>query len=132
MYSNKLNGVYPIICTHGNLKLSGLLLLDKLVKGGAAPYYSGDLDINGILIANSLKLKYKERLHIWRMEVEEYHKSFSNVILSSKAIERLSFKPSEYFYGVSIEMKKIKKAGYQERLIPQYLADISEMAKFNS
>jgi uncharacterized protein (TIGR02679 family) len=126
---DKLDGVYPVICTHGNLKLSGKLLLDKLVKGGATLYYSGDLDVKGIVIAKNFKNLYKENIQIWRMGVEEYRHSISNVPLSTSTLERLSLRKTDKFYEVISEMKKEKKAGYQEPLLQKLIADIKEHVK---
>ncbi|MBV7504810.1 DUF2399 domain-containing protein [Bacillus sp. sid0103] len=123
---DKLEGVYPVVCTHGNLKLSGKLLLDKLVKGGATLYYSGDLDVKGIVIAKHLKNLYKEKIKIWRMGLEEYRTSISNVPISSIALERLIQKGFNEFNSVIEEMKKVKKAGYQEPLLQQFITDIKE------
>ena len=123
---DKLNGVYPIVCTHGNFKLSGMLLLDKLIKGGAEIYYSGDIDVNGILIAKHLKMKYKESIHFWRMGIDEYHASVSNVELSNTSLDRLELDKMDEFYEVVREMKTIKKAGYQESLLAQYISDIKK------
>lgn len=42
------NKDFPIVCTYGQVKLSGLILLDMLVKQKYKIYYSGDIDPEGI------------------------------------------------------------------------------------
>lgn len=123
---DKLDSVYPVVCTHGNIKLSGILLLDKLIKSGAKLelYYSGDLDVNGISIARRLKRRFGSNLYIWRMGVEEYSKSVSNVEISTASLRKLDLNETDDFYEVVKEMKKIKKAGYQEPLIQEFITDI--------
>ncbi len=121
---DKLDSVYSVVCTHGNFKLSAMLLFDKLIKGGAELYYSGDIDVNGIMIANYLKNKYPTKVHIWRMGLEEYLKSISNVTVSATSLEKFNFDETSDFYVVANEMKKVKKAGYQEPLLYQFINDI--------
>ncbi|MDT8860534.1 TIGR02679 domain-containing protein [Alkalihalobacillus sp. MEB130] len=123
---DKIDGVYPIVCTHGNFKLSGMLLLDKLIKSGAEIYYSGDIDVNGIAIAKYLKNKYKESVRIWRMGLDEYRKSASKVPLTNAGLERLNLDESDEFYEVVNEMQHLKVAGYQEPLLNLFVFDITE------
>ncbi|WP_445492526.1 DUF2399 domain-containing protein [Niallia sp. 03133] len=42
----------PIICTHGQLRAASWRLLDLLTDAHCTLYYSGDLDPEGILIAD--------------------------------------------------------------------------------
>lgn len=123
---DKLDSVYPVVCTHGNLKLSGLLLLQKLAKSGTEIYYSGDFDPKGIAIAKHIQKMIPKNFHIWRMGVEEYKLSLSSVPLSVSALERLNVERNDEFYEVVIEMKKEKKAGYQEALLETYVQDIKQ------
>lgn len=124
---DKLDGIYPVVCTHGNFKLSGLLLLDKLVKGGAELYYSGDIDINGILLAKYLKKKYGDKIRFWRMGIEEYRRSISQVPLSTLALKKLDSNEDAELKEVIQEMNVIKKAGYQEPLLDLYIYDMKNL-----
>ncbi|MFF2755596.1 TIGR02679 domain-containing protein [Psychrobacillus sp. NPDC058041] len=121
---DELKEVYPVVCTHGNFKLSGLLMLDKLVQDGAELYYSGDLDVTGVLMANSLKNRYGNMMHFWRMGREEYLRCVSQVYLPATSMERLNSVVESELKEVIGEMQKQKKAGYQEPLIELYLSDI--------
>ena len=121
---DELREVYPVVCTHGNFKLSGILLLDKLVKDGAELYYSGDFDVNGVMMANSLKNRYGNKMRFWRMGREEYVRSVSQIYLPATSMERLKSIVESELIEVVGEMQNIKKAGYQESLIEFYLSDI--------
>ena len=48
------------MCMNGQPRLTGLMLLDLLEKSGTTIYYSGDLDPEGILIAQKLADYYRE------------------------------------------------------------------------
>lgn len=67
-----LNPSLPIICTHGQLRLAGWKLLDYLVAEGTHIHYSGDLDPEGILIADKVKRKYGEAVSFWCMDAFTY------------------------------------------------------------
>lgn len=41
-------------------------------------YYSGDLDPEGIVIANRLKKRYQDRIVLWNMDIDAYKFSVSN------------------------------------------------------
>lgn len=124
---DELKEVYPVVCTHGNFKLSGILLLDKLVQDGAELYYSGDLDVNGVMMANSLKTRYGSKVHFWRMGREEYLRCVSQVYITSTSLERLNSVIESELKEVIEEIHKIKKAGYQEPLLELYLSDIKKI-----
>ena len=42
------------MCTYGQVRLSGIILLNLLIESGLKIYYSGDLDPEGIQIADKL------------------------------------------------------------------------------
>jgi DNA topoisomerase IA len=50
-----------LICTSGQLNLSYHIDLDK-IKDLEFIYYAGDFDPEGLLIADKIKLKYKEKV----------------------------------------------------------------------
>ena len=55
---------FPLVCTYCQVKLSGLILLDMFVKQGYKICYSGDVNPEGIQIADKLKSRYKENLKL--------------------------------------------------------------------
>jgi uncharacterized protein (TIGR02679 family) len=114
----------PIICTHGNFKLSGLLLLDKIVKNGCTIYYSGDFDANGVAFAYFLRRRYGHSLQFWRMGYEDYRDSISTISLTERAIKRLTSINEIELLPVINEMVNRKKAGYQEPLVKKLMEDV--------
>ena len=113
-----------LVCTFGNFKLASLILLDKLVESGATVYYSGDFDPEGIIMADKLKQRYKDKLILWRYSAEDYIGIISKVILEDYRIKKMD-------NIISIELKEIneiiklnKRAAYQELLVDKYIEDI--------
>lgn len=114
----------PIICTHGQIKLANLILLDKLTQNGTTVYYSGDFDPEGLLIAQRLLLRYGSRLKLWHYGLEDYRCSLSEVELEDSRINKLQGVLAPELAQVRDEMKKYKKAAYQEHFVERLVADM--------
>lgn len=113
-----------LVCTFGNFKLASLIILDKLVESGAVIYYSGDFDPEGIMMADKIKLRYREKAILWRYDEKEYMTIKSSVKLSDSRIKKLENVKSEELKPVVALLKAEKQAGYQELLINKYIMDI--------
>lgn len=125
------DNLVPIVCTHGNFKLSGLLMLNKLVKSNTIIYYSGDMDVKGITMANYLKKKYGENVWFWRMGIEDYFESISQVKINEKSLRRLNYIHEPCLQPVIDILKEKMIAGYQEPLIAKYVSDIKQYLNAN-
>lgn len=107
----------PMVCTFGQPKLSGLVLLDLLVESNTEIFYSGDFDPEGLQIADSLWRRYEHKLKLWHYSVADYRKSMSRKTLSENRLSILENIVCPELQEVSEVMKAVKKAGYQELLI---------------
>lgn len=114
----------PIICTHGQIKLANLILLDRLVQNGTTVYYSGDFDPEGLLMAQRLLLRYGARVKLWHYGLDDYMGSLSDVKLEDLRINKLHGVTASELTRVTNEMKKHKKAAYQEHFVGSLVADI--------
>lgn len=109
---------YPYItalCTNGQLRLSTLLLMDRLSERSVF-YYAGDFDSEGLLIAQNLKERYGERLHLWNYEKKYYDKMKSQVVISSQRLKKLENVHLAELQEIKNILKKEKRAGYQENM----------------
>lgn len=115
----------PIICTHGQLRVASWQLLDKLVQSNCTLYYSGDLDPEGIVIADRLKKRYQNQLVLWKMDSAAYLESLSSEDISTRLakLDNISFPEWD---ELIILMKERKMAGYQEALVSSLIRDIEE------
>ncbi|WP_394239153.1 TIGR02679 family protein [Niallia oryzisoli] len=113
----------PLICTHGQLRAASWELLDRLVHSNCTLFYSGDIDPEGVLIADRMQRRYKNHTILWRMDIEAYETSLSNMDISDRLgkLDRIS--TPEWTALIKL-MKKTKKAGYQEALISSLISDI--------
>lgn len=113
-----------MVCTYGQVKLASLILLDRLYEDGCTIFYSGDLDPEGILIADKLKKRYKEKLILWHYEILDYKQIISNEKISELRLKKLGGVESEEFYNLINIMKECKCSAYQEMLLDKYIDDI--------
>lgn len=108
---------FPLVCTYGQVKLSGLILLDMLVEQKYKIYYSGDIDPEGIQIADKLKNRYKKDLCFLGFDVNTYKRNLSNMEVSSSRIKKLDKIKSVDLQGVCNELKMTKRVSYEEENI---------------
>ena len=115
----------PIICTHGQLRVASWQLLDRLVQSNCTLYYSGDLDPEGIVIANKVKKRYQDQVVLWRMDKEAYETSLSKEDISTRLSKLESVSLSEWNELIFL-MREVKLAGYQEAMVTTLINDIRQ------
>ena len=108
------------ICSGGQLRLSVLVLLDLLVKGGAEIYYSGDFDPEGLDIAQKLITRYGDQLKLWRYEPELYQSSISAETISDSRLKKLNRLTDKRLVALGLLIKEHRHPGYQENIMEQY------------
>ena len=111
------NKDFPIVCTYGQVKLSGLILLDMLVKQKYKIYYSGDIDPEGIQIADKLKSRYNDNLYFFGFDTNTYKDNLSNVKISESRLKKLEKIKSKDLKAICKELNLIKQASYEEKNI---------------
>ena len=102
------------ICISGQPNLVAYQLLDKMSDQHCL-YYSGDFDPEGLLIANRLKNRYP-RLDLSFYNMSHYHQSISKENISEKRLKQLNQLSDETLVEIAFEMKRLKVAGYEERV----------------
>lgn len=108
---------FPLICTYGQVKLAGIILLDLLVKQKFKLYYSGDIDPEGLQIADKLKIRYGENLNFIGLDKKTYLENMSNVYLSESRISKLNQIKSKELQEVAKALSKNRLATYEEENI---------------
>ena len=107
------------MCMNGQPRLAGLMVLDLLSKSGIRVYYAGDLDPEGILIAQKLSQYYKGEFHYWHMETVDYEKCRSAEVISPKRMKILERITDERLKPVVEKIEEYGTAGYQEMLVEE-------------
>lgn len=114
---------YSFICTSGNLNMAAYTLLDKLVvEERQGVYYIGDLDPEGLVIADRLKEKYGF-IKILGTDKKLYTKYLSGKELSEISLKKLD-KLKNIDKNLVEEIKKQKKAAFQESYTEELIKQI--------
>lgn len=113
-----------LLCTSGQLRSAAVKLIPFLLDSGAEIYYSGDIDPDGILIADRLWRKYGDRIHVWRMSESDYERSLSEEEIGNISMKKLDAVENPVLRETAREVRKKKKAGYQENILIDLLEDM--------
>ena len=96
-----------------------MIQMDLFAKSGIRVYYAGDLDPEGILIAQKLSQYYKGEFHYWHMETADYEKCRSEEVISPKRMKILERITDERLKPVVDRIEEYGTAGYQEMLVEE-------------
>ena len=110
-----------LMCMNGQPRFSSLLLLDLLAKSGTEVWYGGDIDPEGLLIAQRLKRYYRGEFHFWHMSADDYGMCMSEEPFSQKRRKMLEKVEDPELIGTAEALEKSGKAGYQENMLGVYL-----------
>lgn len=109
-------GEKSCMCMNGQPRLAGLIVLELLAKTGTCIYYSGDLDPEGMLIAQKLSQFYGGKFIYWHMTEDDYEECKSNEVLSERRRKMLEKITDPELVPVAHAIEKCKMAGYQENI----------------
>ena len=96
-----------------------MIQMDLFAKSGIRVYYAGDLDPEGILIAQKLSQYYKGEFHYWHMETADYEKCRSEEVISPKRMKILERITDRILKPVVDRIEEYGTAGYQEMLVEE-------------
>ena len=116
----KWNRRCGLMCMNGQPRFSSLLLLDLLAESGTEVWYAGDIDPEGLLIAQRLKRYYRGKFHLWHMAAEDYKICISGEELSQRRMRMLDRVDEPELRETAELVKQKGKAGYQENMLNCY------------
>lgn len=109
-----------LVCTNGQLNYSAYLLLDILVNSNIEIYYSGDMDPEGLLIADKIKQRYPS-IKLWCYDVSQYEISKSKEQATDQRMHMLDALKDETLIRIGKCICENKnRVGYQENMIEEY------------
>ena len=110
-----------------SLRSAAVKLISFLLDSGAEIYYSGDIDPDGIRIADRLWRKYGDRIRVWRMSRRDYERSLSEEVIGNISMKKLETVENPILRETAGEVRKKKRAGYQENILKELLEDINRI-----
>ena len=114
----------PMVCTNGQFRYAVWLLLERIPDEGITLYYSGDFDPEGLLMADTLKRRYGEKLQLLGMTIDHYSASKPAAEIDEKRMQKLKRIQSGELRGLADLMAEKKFAGYQEGILEELLDEI--------
>lgn len=121
---NLKNSDYTLLCTSGQPRSVAQVLILYILASGSKIYYNGDIDPDGLCIADRLWKKFGDRIHIWRMSPEDYDKSLSKERIGDIGRSKLENIGHPILKKTAECMKEKQLAGYQENMLKELLKDI--------
>ena len=118
------NQKLTLLCTSGQLRAVALEVISLLLDSGADIYYSGDLDPDGLGIADRLWQRFGDHIHMWRMSEEDYEKSLSGEPIDRLGMAKLEHIRHPLLKKTAAAIRKKACAGYQENILEELREDI--------
>lgn len=119
-----VNEKLTLLCTSGQLRSVALELIPLILDSGADIYYSGDIDPDGVGIADRLWQRFGERIHIWRMSPEDYETGVSKECIDNTGLAKLENVRNPLLKQTAEAVREKRRAAYQENLLGELLGDI--------
>ncbi|WP_368271041.1 TIGR02679 domain-containing protein [Enterocloster lavalensis] len=123
---NLKNSDDTLLCTSGQPRSVAQVLLPFILASGAKAYYNGDIDPDGICIADRLWKKFGDGIHIWRMSPTDYEKSLSKEKIGDIGVAKLANISHPILKQTAECMKERRLAGYQENMLKVLLEDMKK------
>ncbi len=115
----KINEVPPLICTHGQFRVSAIKLLNLLVREGYTIYYAGDHDPEGILMAQQLYNRFGDSIRPWGYTKKNYQTTSSLTTIGDKELSLLK----HVMHPLLLELKAL----VEETHVPCYQEDFTHL-----
>lgn len=135
VFSHLLSGLagkaFSLLCTSGQPRTAAFVLLDRLAESGAQFFYAGDLDPEGMMIADRLWRRYPERLSVWHMGEEDYRNSMSDERIDGVRMAMLDKLAHPGLLETAELLRREGRAGYQEKLAEELQGDILRQQIFS-
>lgn len=113
-----------LLCTSGQLRAVALELIKMILDSGVGIYYSGDIDPDGVGIADRLWQKFGDGIQIWRMTPEDYESSLSGETIGEIGMTKLGNIKNPLLRETAEHMKVRRLAAYQENILEDLLGDL--------
>ena len=117
-----------VVCTSGQLSCAAQNVIKQLCESGTEIYYSGDMDPEGLGIAERMWKKYPHNIHIWRMDCQDYLAGLSEEIIEDWRMNQLQGIENGELKKVAVWMKEVGKAAYQENILELLVEDILKIS----
>lgn len=115
-----------LLCTSGQPRTAAYRLMELLCESDerVSFRYAGDMDPEGLDIAQRILDSFPGRVHIWRMSGDDYEKALSQEQVSERRLEMMKNLTNPVLKNTARKIREQKRAGYQEMLLEEMAGDI--------
>lgn len=117
-----------VLCTSGQPCTVAIRLMELLCRENIPIYYSGDMDPEGIRIADRLWERFGGKIQPWRMGTDDYRKGISEERISDRRLRVLDMVKCPDLQETVSCVRERRKAAYQENLMQEYVQDLRLMS----
>lgn len=113
------------VCTNGQVNATTYRLLDLVSKANIKMYYAGDMDPEGLLIADRLKQRYVDSLELWHYTIDDYHAALSSLQAETSRLKQCDKLIDKQL--IAIAGCLLEGIGYQENIMQTYVEDLDKI-----
>lgn len=124
LINNIKNLKYTLLCTSGQPRAVSQVLIKYILDAGVNIYYNGDIDPDGVRIADRLWQRFGDNIYIWRMTPGDYKKSISKEKIGELGRTKLENISHPILKETAECIKEYGMAGYQENMLKTLLCDM--------
>ncbi len=116
-----------LLCTSGQPRTAAYRLMELLCEGNERTsfWYAGDMDPEGLDIAQRIYAGFPGRVYIWRMGGEDYEKAISQETVSERRMEMMRNLTHPVLKETAKRIREQRRAGYQEMLVGEMVGDVN-------
>lgn len=114
----------PVICSNGQFRYAVWALLRKLVSSDVQIFYAGDMDPEGLMMADTLKNAFPENVQFLAMTPGVFKAGKSQVVLSDVRLKQLKRLKDTTLINVAAQVE-MGAVTYQEATIDALIAEIA-------
>lgn len=115
----------PIVCSSGQFTYAVWQLLRKLVQSGNQLYYVGDLDPEGLVMAQRLLKLFPEQAQIIGMNVPNYQRAVTHEKISQQRLKQLRLITEPTLKQVADKINESSRIALQEGFIEPLIQEVS-------
>lgn len=124
LYERIKNQRITLLCTSGQMRTAAWDLIRLLTEGKTKIYYSGDMDPEGLGIAERLWKQYPGSVHPWRMGPMEYERGLSLESIDPRSLAQLDAIENAVLAETAKCIQSVQRAAYQENMLEALLEDM--------
>lgn len=116
----------PILCSSGQFTFAVWQLLRKLALTGTTIYYSGDLDPEGLGMAQKLKNAFGSQLQFLGMEQQYFQIAKTEIPLSASRLKKLKSLKEDQLMELGALIHEEKQVAYQEGFLQELIIEVKQ------